>query len=62
MNVDEQTQDVTLELGCAEVSERPMPIEGAMPEETWGALDCAGDISGRIRCQTLRLEVSDARL
>jgi hypothetical protein len=40
--IDEQTQDVTLELGCAEVSERPMPIDGEMPEETWGALDCAG--------------------
>jgi hypothetical protein len=42
--LDEQTQDVTLELGCSEVSSRPMPTDEAdmMADESWGALDCAG--------------------
>lgn len=42
--VDEQTEDVTLELGCSELSARPMPMDEAtaMEEDNWGALDCAG--------------------
>lgn len=41
--LDEETHDVTLELGCSEVSSRPMPVEGAITDEAaWGALDCAG--------------------
>jgi hypothetical protein len=41
--LDDETQDVTLELGCNEVSARPMATEGMVVDENaWGALDCAG--------------------